>query len=118
MSAAGVNRPDVAQRLGNYPVPPGASPIPGLDVSGEVVACGEGSTRFRLSAQISALINGGGYAEYVVVPDGQCLPVPEGLSSIEAAALPEAFFTVWTNVFDRAPSSPVGVFWFTAARAA
>jgi len=101
VSAAGVNRPDIIQRLGKYPVPPGASPIPGLEVSGEVVACGEGSTRFRPGEQICALVNGGGYAKYVAVPDGQCLPVPEGLSMIEAAALPETFFTVWTNVFER-----------------
>ncbi len=101
VSAAGVNRPDVAQRLGTYPVPPGASPIPGLEVSGKVVACGQGAKRFSQGDQICALVNGGGYAEYVAVPDGQCLPIPNGLSHIEAAALPETFFTVWTNVFDR-----------------
>ena len=99
--AAGVNRPDVAQRLGTYPVPPGASPIPGLEVSGEVVTCGEGARRFGLGDQVCALVNGGGYAEYVAVPDGQCLPIPDGLDIIEAAALPETFFTVWTNVFER-----------------
>ena len=101
VSAAGVNRPDVAQRLGTYPVPPGASPIPGLEVSGEVVACGDGATKFSAGDQVCALVNGGGYAEYVAVPDGQCLPIPDGLSNIEAAALPETFFTVWTNVFER-----------------
>lgn len=102
VAAAGVNRPDVAQRLGTYPVPPGASPIPGLEVCGEVVAVGEGASRFNSGDIVCALVNGGGYAEYVAVPQGQCLPVPEGLSTIEAAALPETFFTVWTNVFDRA----------------
>jgi putative PIG3 family NAD(P)H quinone oxidoreductase len=101
VSAAGVNRPDVAQRLGTYPVPPGASPIPGLEVSGEVVACGDGATKFSAGDQVCALVNGGGYAEYVAVPEGQCLPIPDGLSNIEAAALPETYFTVWTNVFDR-----------------
>ncbi len=101
VSAAGVNRPDVLQRKGNYPVPPNASPIPGLEVCGEVVAIGEGASKFGIGEQICALANGGGYAEYVAVPEGQCLPVPEGLSAVEAAALPETFFTVWTNVFDR-----------------
>jgi putative PIG3 family NAD(P)H quinone oxidoreductase len=84
-----------------YPVPPTASPIPGLEVCGEVVALGSGATRFAMGDQICALVNGGGYAEYVAVPQGQCLPVPNGLSEVEAAALPETFFTVWTNVFDR-----------------
>ncbi len=101
ISAAGVNRPDVAQRLGMYPVPPGASPIPGLEVSGEVVLCGDGATRFVEGDQVCALVNGGGYAEYVSVPEGQCLPIPGNLSLVEAAGLPETFFTVWTNVFDR-----------------
>ncbi len=101
VAAAGVNRPDVAQRLGTYPVPPAASPIPGLEVSGEVVACGDGATKFSAGDQVCALVNGGGYAEFVAVPDGQCLPIPDGLSNIEAAALPETYFTVWTNVFDR-----------------
>jgi putative PIG3 family NAD(P)H quinone oxidoreductase len=101
VSAAGVNRPDVLQRKGMYPVPPTASPIPGLEVCGEVVALGTGATRFAVGDQICALVNGGGYAEYVAVPEGQCLPVPQGLSAVEAAALPETFFTVWTNVFDR-----------------
>ena len=99
--AAGVNRPDVLQRMGMYPVPPTASPIPGLEVCGEVVEIGDGASKFSVGERICALVNGGGYAEYVAVPEGQCLPVPAGLSAIEAAALPETFFTVWTNVFDR-----------------
>ena len=99
---AGVNRPDVIQRLGFYPPPPGASPILGLEVSGVVSALGEGVTDWQLGDQVCALTNGGGYAESVCVDAGQCLPVPEGLSLQEAAALPETCFTVWTNVFDRA----------------
>ena len=106
VSAAGVNRPDVLQRKGMYPVPASASPIPGLEVCGEVVACGEGTSKFSKGEQICALVNGGGYAEYVAVPEGQCLPVPSGLSAVEAAALPETFFTVWTNVFDRGALKP------------
>jgi len=101
VSAAGVNRPDVLQRKGMYPVPSTASPIPGLEVCGEVLALGDGASRFETGEQVCALVNGGGYAQYVAVPEGQCLPVPKGLSAIEAAALPETFFTVWTNVFDR-----------------
>ncbi len=101
VSAAGVNRPDVLQRKGMYPVPAGASPIPGLEVCGEVAACGEGAAQFKKGEQVCALVNGGGYAEYVAVSEGQCLSIPSGLSAIEAAALPETFFTVWTNVFDR-----------------
>ena len=101
VSAAGINRPDVLQRKGMYPVPPSASPIPGLEVCGEVAAAGDGASKFKVGEQVCALVNGGGYAEYVAVPEGQCLPVPAGLSAIEAAALPETFFTVWTNVFDR-----------------
>ncbi len=106
VSAAGVNRPDVLQRKGLYPVPASASPIPGLEVCGEVVACGQDTAKFRKGEQICALVNGGGYAEYVAVPEGQCLPVPSGLSAVEAAALPETFFTVWTNVFDRGALKP------------
>ena len=106
VSAAGVNRPDILQRKGMYPVPASASPIPGLEVCGEVVACGEGTAKFRKGEQICALVNGGGYAEFVAVPEGQCLPVPSGLSVVEAAALPETFFTVWTNVFDRGALRP------------
>ena len=89
VSAAGVNRPDVLQRKGMYPVPPSASPIPGLEVCGEVAAIGDGASKFEIGEQVCALANGGGYAEYVAVPEGQCLPVPAGLSAIEAAALPE-----------------------------
>jgi len=98
---AGVNRPDCLQRSGKYPPPPGASPIVGLEVSGEVVALGEGATRWKLGDKICALTNGGAYAEYVTVPEGQALPIPKGYSMLQAAALPENFFTVWTNVFQR-----------------
>jgi NADPH2:quinone reductase len=100
--AAGVNRPDVMQRQGLYPPPPGASPILGLEVAGEVAALGEGVSTWSVTDQVCALTNGGGYAEYVAVPAGQCLPVPAGLALDEAASLPETFFTVWANVFDRA----------------
>ncbi|HEY4143727.1 NAD(P)H-quinone oxidoreductase [Pinirhizobacter sp.] len=102
VAAAGVNRADTGQRAGTYPPPPGASPLPGLEVSGVVVALGAGVTRLREGDAVCALVNGGGYAHYVAVPAAQCLPVPKGLDWIEAAALPEACFTVWTNVFDRA----------------
>ena len=102
VEAAGVNRPDVAQRRGLYPPPPGASDIPGLEVAGRVAAVGPGVSWWKEADGVCALTNGGGYAEYVTVPAGQCLPLPKGLSSAEAAALPETFFTVWTNVFDRA----------------
>jgi NADPH:quinone reductase len=98
---AGVNRPDVVQRKGLYPPPPGASPILGLEVSGEVAALGEGATGWKLGDPVCALTPGGGYAEYCTVPAGHCLPVPRGLSLLEAAALPETYFTVWTNVFER-----------------
>lgn len=100
--AAGVNRPDIVQRMGFYPPPPGASPIMGLEVAGEIVAVGDGVERWKEGDTVCALANGGGYAEYVAVPASQCLPVPKGLSLVEAAALPETFFTVWSNVFDRA----------------
>ena len=103
--AAGVNRPDVLQRTGNYPVPPGASDIPGLEVAG-IIGAGDAETlsqvRMQVGDQVCALVQGGGYAEYCVAPAGSCLPVPRGLSLVEAASLPETFFTVWTNVFDRA----------------
>jgi putative PIG3 family NAD(P)H quinone oxidoreductase len=99
--AAGVNRPDVAQREGRYPPPPGASELPGLEVSGTVAARGEGADRFEVGAEVCALVAGGGYAEYCAVPEVQALPVPRGLTLVEAAAIPETFFTVWTNVFDR-----------------
>jgi putative PIG3 family NAD(P)H quinone oxidoreductase len=101
VAAAGVNRPDVVQRQGLYPPPPGASPIPGLEVAGEVVAVGEGVARYRPGDRVCALVAGGGYAEYCAAPAPQCLPVPGKLDLIHAAALPETFFTVWTNVFDR-----------------
>ncbi|MEJ2157773.1 MAG: NAD(P)H-quinone oxidoreductase [Desulfobacteraceae bacterium] len=100
--AAGVNRPDILQRQGLYPPPPKASPILGLEVAGEVAQVGDGVTGFDAGQSVCALTNGGGYAEYVAVPAGQCLPVPVNLSVADAAALPETFFTVWTNVFDRA----------------
>lgn len=99
--AAGVNRPDLAQRAGAYPPPPGASDLPGLEVAGRIVALGAEVTGWRLGDAVCALCNGGGYAEYVTVPAGQCLPLPPGLSMVEAAALPETFFTVWSNVFMR-----------------
>ena len=104
--AAGVNRPDVMQRQGLYPPPPGASPILGLEVAGEVAAVGEGVSAWLVSNRVCALTNGGGYAEYVAVPAGQCLPVPAGLALDETASLPETFFTVWANVFDRAKLKP------------
>ena len=99
--AAGVNRPDVLQRQGGYPPPPGASDIPGLEIAGGVVALGPGVGDFAIGDQVTALVTGGGYAEYCTAPVPQCLPIPDGLSPIEAACLPETFFTVWTNVFDR-----------------
>ena len=98
---AGVNRPDVVQRLGHYPPPPGASPIPGLEIAGEVVALGEGVDAALLGQKVCALVSGGGYAEYCRAHAGHCLPVPDGLSLAEAAALPETLFTVWHNVFER-----------------
>lgn len=102
VAAAGVNRPDIVQRMGLYPPPPGASPIMGLEVAGEIVALGDGVERWQQGDRVCALTNGGGYAEYVAVPANQCLPIPDGLCLLEAAALPETFFTVWSNVFDRA----------------
>ncbi len=100
-AAAGVNRPDILQRTGNYPPPPGASSILGLEVSGTIAALGPGVTEWREGDPVCALVAGGGYAEYCVAPAPQCLPVPRGLSLISAAGLPETFFTVWSNVFDR-----------------
>src|SRR4051812_4781871 len=100
--AAGVNRPDVAQRKGHYPPPAGASPdIPGLEIAGIVEAAGKDCLRWKTGDKVCALVTGGGYAEFCVVPEGQCLPVPDKLTFIEAASLPETFFTVWSNVFDR-----------------
>jgi NADPH2:quinone reductase len=102
VAAAGVNRPDILQRLGGYPPPKGASDIPGLEVAGTVVALGEGVTAWAIGDRVTGLVAGGGYADYAVVPEGSALPVPAGLSLVEAAAIPETFFTVWSNVFDRA----------------
>lgn len=104
VAASGVNRPDVLQRTGNYPVPPGASDIPGLEVAGTIVggdAAAMAQAGFKAGDRVCALVAGGGYAELCVAPVGQCLPVPQGLSDVEAASLPETFFTVWSNVFDR-----------------
>ncbi|MBB6128019.1 NAD(P)H-quinone oxidoreductase [Mucilaginibacter lappiensis] len=101
--AAGVNRPDVKQREGKYPPPAGViQDIPGLEIAGTIVETGAAITQWKIGDKVCALIAGGGYAEYCNAPEGQCLPVPEGLSFIEAASLPETFFTVWSNVFDRA----------------
>jgi putative PIG3 family NAD(P)H quinone oxidoreductase len=102
VAAAGVNRPDVEQRKGTYPPPPGASDIPGLEIAGTVAALGPGADGIKLGDAVCALVSGGGYAEYCTAPVPQCLPVPKGLGLVEAAALPETFFTVWQNVFDRA----------------
>jgi NADPH2:quinone reductase len=104
VSASGINRPDVLQRLGNYPVPPGASDIPGLEVAGVVVsgdAVAMAAAGLAVGDRVCALVAGGGYAQLCVAPVAQCLPVPKGLTDIEAASLPETFFTVWSNVFDR-----------------
>lgn len=100
--AAGVNRPDVVQRQGLYPAPKGASPILGLEVAGVITELGTDVSGWKVGDKVCALANGGGYAEYVAIPAGQLLPIPEGLSMIEAASLPETHFTVWANVFDRA----------------
>lgn len=97
--AAGVNRPDALQRAGKYPMKPGMSPIPGLEVAGEVVALGDGVTQYSLGDKVCALTNGGGYAQFCAVPAGQALPIPEGMDWIQAAAVPETFFTVWANLF-------------------
>ena len=101
VAAAGVNRPDVMQRLGLYPPPKGAPTIPGLEIAGEIVATGEGVDPARVGERVCALVAGGGYAHYAVAPAGQCLPVPATLTMIEAAALPETVFTVWSNLFQR-----------------
>src|SRR5688572_10909161 len=102
VEAAGVNRPDIMQRLGKYPPPPGASDIPGLEIAGTITAVGRGVHRWREGDRVCALVAGGGYAEYCVVPEPQCLPIPAGMDATTAAAIPETFFTVWTNLFDRA----------------
>jgi putative PIG3 family NAD(P)H quinone oxidoreductase len=101
VAAAGVNRPDVIQRQGNYPAPPGASPILGLEIAGTVVALGDGVGDWRVGDALCALVTGGGYAEYCAAPAPQCLPLPKGFSMVEAGALPETFYTVWANVFMR-----------------
>ncbi len=109
VSASGVNRPDVLQRKGLYPVPPGASDVPGLEVAGQIVggdAQAMAAAGLAIGDRVCALVAGGGYAEQCVAPVGQCLPVPQGLSDIEAASLPETFFTVWSNVFERARLQP------------
>jgi NADPH:quinone reductase len=105
VSASGINRPDVLQRTGNYPVPPGASDIPGLEVAGVIVngdATAMAASGLKVGDRVCALVAGGGYAQFCVAPAVQCLPTPKGLTDIEAATLPETFFTVWSNVFDRA----------------
>lgn len=104
--AAGINRPDVLQRQGGYPPPPGASDVPGLEVAGEVAALGEGVTRWRAGDSVMALVSSGGYAEYCTAPAPQVLPVPPGLGMTDAGGIPETFFTVWTNVFDRGRLQP------------
>lgn len=106
VAAAGVNRPDIQQRKGAYPPPPGASPILGLEVAGEVVACGPGVTIWNSGDHVTALCNGGGYAEFVAVPAGQCLPWPAGFDAVQAASLPETFFTVWANLFQLGRLAP------------
>ena len=106
VATAGVNRPDCLQRQGSYPPPPGASDIPGLEVAGTLAALGEGVSNWRIGDEVCALLTGGGYAEYCTAPAPQCLPVPTGLTLQQAAALPETFFTVWSNIFDRARLQP------------
>lgn len=106
VEAAGVNRPDIAQRLGKYPPPPGASDIPGLEIAGTVASAGSGVSRWREGDRVCALVAGGGYAEYCVAPAAQVLPIPGPLTAVEAAAIPETFFTVWTNLFQRAALKP------------
>lgn len=105
VEAAGVNRPDIMQRQGKYPPPPGASDIPGLEIAGEVVET-QGETRWKTGDRVCALVAGGGYAEFCAAPALQCLPIPQGLTAIEAAAIPETYFTVWTNLFQRGRLQP------------
>ena len=97
--AFGINRPDILQRQGLYPMPKGVTPVPGLEVAGEIVAVGDTVTQFKVGDQVCGLTNGGGYAEYCVVPESQTLTIPQGVSFVQAAAIPETFFTVWANVF-------------------
>ena len=106
VAAAGVNRPDVTQRQGNYPPPKGAPDVPGLEIAGEVVALGDGVTRWKAGDKVMALVIGGGYAEYCTAHESHCLAIPAGLSMVEAAAIPETFFTVWHNVFERGRLQP------------
>jgi NADPH2:quinone reductase len=106
VAAAGVNRPDVLQRTGNYPVPPDASDLPGLEVAGEVVEVGSSARQYKVGDKVCALVHGGGYAEYCVAPEVQALPIPNGWTAEQAASLPETFFTVWANVYDRARLAP------------
>jgi NADPH2:quinone reductase len=106
VAACGVNRPDVQQRKGLYPPPPGASPLLGLEVAGEIVALGEGVSRWGVGDKVCALTNGGGYAEYAAAPEGQCLPWPAGFDAVRAAALPETYFTVWANLFGHGRLAP------------
>lgn len=106
VAAAGINRPDVVQRQGNYKPPPGATDIPGLEVAGTVAALGDGVADWKVGDPVCALVVGGGYAEYCPAPAVQCLPIPKGLSPVEGGALPETFFTVWTNLFDRGRLQP------------
>ncbi|HEX4892154.1 MAG TPA: alcohol dehydrogenase catalytic domain-containing protein, partial [Hyphomicrobiaceae bacterium] len=101
VAAAGVNRPDIQQRMGAYPPPPGHSPLPGLEIAGEVVATGPDAGRWKVGDRVAALTNGGGYAQYCIAEATVALPVPQGLGLVEAAALPETVFTVWNNVFER-----------------
>jgi NADPH2:quinone reductase len=101
VAAAGVNRPDVMQRQGRYPPPPGASDLPGLEIAGEIAALGPKVSGLSIGDKVTALLSGGGYASYAVAAAPLCLPLPEGISMVEAAAIPETFFTVWTNLFDR-----------------
>jgi putative PIG3 family NAD(P)H quinone oxidoreductase len=106
IAAAGINRPDVMQRQGSYPPPAGASDIPGLEIAGTVAAVGLGVNHTKVGDQVCALVTGGGYAAYCIAPEPQCLPVPKGFSMVEAAALPETCFTVWTNLFERGALKP------------
>src|SRR2546429_8976563 len=106
VAAAGVNRPDVLQRMGHYPVPPDASPLPGLEIAGEVADAGSAVKLWKRGDKVCALVNGGGYAEYCTAPETQALPVPKNLSMVEAASLPETCFTVWGNVYDRGRLAP------------
>jgi NADPH:quinone reductase-like Zn-dependent oxidoreductase len=101
VAATGVNRPDVMQRQGMYPPPPGASDIPGLEISGKIVATGSNVTHLNIGDSVCALVTGGGYGQYCLAAASLCLPVPTGLTLLQAAALPETFFTVWSNLFDR-----------------